>query len=94
MVMKTQTVAMIKIKHILIGWAKKWGLLPVSRAERKLAALRMKICVICPYSEESSFLRLINDEARYEKTLACSKCGCPVDAKTIVVDEKCPKGKW
>lgn len=83
-----------KIRHIVIGWGKRLGFLPTSKAEVELAALRMKQCGKCAYSKESKVLRILNGRAEYEHQLGCMKCGCPCYEKTIVVDERCPIDKW
>ena len=70
------------------------GLIPVSSAEEKLAELRMQRCQRCIHSFESKVLRVVNGHGEYIRKLACRKCSCPVWEKTIVVDEKCPEGKW
>lgn len=44
-----------------------------------LSAQRMKICSNCAYLRGG---------------IACSECGCAVDAKTRLPLESCPKDKW
>ena len=83
-----------KLKHILIGWLKAYGFLPSSAAEKKLSQLRLKQCSGCIYADESKVLKLLNGNATYEKSLYCTKCVCPADQKSLVVDENCPIGKW
>lgn len=83
-----------KIKHILIGWLKAYGWLPSSAAEKKLSQLRLKQCSGCIYADESKVLKLLQGKASYEKALYCTKCVCPADQKSLVVDENCPIGKW
>jgi hypothetical protein len=82
------------INHIIIGWGKKLRWLPTSEAELALGKLRIKQCKDCPFGKESRALKLINGHAHYQADVYCSKCGCPVLQKTLVVDEKCPIGKW
>jgi hypothetical protein len=83
-----------RLRHIIIGWGKRWGFLPTSKAEEKLAQIRMDICEKCPFSKESKLLILLNGEAEFQNTLSCTKCGCPCAPKTIVVDETCPVKNW
>lgn len=85
---------MKKVFHILKGWGKAMGIVSISRAEEKLSDLRLGICNICQFSEESKVLSIINGEDRYENILKCTKCGCPCVEKTLVVDEQCPIRKW
>jgi hypothetical protein len=86
---------MIKaITHIIIGWSKRWGILQTSKAEQKLSELRIERCTRCFFSEQSSVLKIINGKGEYQQHLSCRKCSCPIWQKTIVVDEKCPVGKW
>ena len=66
-----------KIKHIIIGWVRKWlGL------DQDLANIRLAICGQCPSRIHTS----LGD--------ACDECGCILDAKTRVGDEKCDMNKW
>ncbi len=85
---------MKKVFTILTGWGKRIGILQISKAEDKLAELRLRKCKICPLSKESKVLKLLNGNAGYEAQLQCTKCHCPCFEKAIVVDEKCPIDKW
>lgn len=83
-----------KVKHILLGWCKRAGLLPVSEAEEKLAQLRLNICAGCRYHKTSQVLEIVNGNAEEVNMLYCKKCTCPCYQKTIVVKEKCPMKFW
>jgi hypothetical protein len=85
---------MKKLLNILTGWGKRLGILQISKAEHKMAEVRMSICKWCPYSEQSKVMKILNGNVNYEAQLKCNKCGCPCWEKTIVVDEKCPIDKW
>jgi len=86
---------MVKLKHILIGWGKHWGILPVSEAEKKLSGLRLSICAGCPYHKVSRVLELLEGgQAEYVDTIYCTVCKCPAASKTIVVGEHCPDKRW
>ncbi len=85
---------MKKIGHILRGWGKALGVVPTTSAEKKLSELRLKICGICAESKPKQFLVWMNDDAHYEFSLMCDKCGCPCLEKSLVVDETCPLKKW
>ena len=39
---------------------------------------RAKLCAACPYNKKNT----------------CSKCGCPLIAKTRSKNSKCPENKW
>ncbi|SFW15794.1 hypothetical protein SAMN05661012_00315 [Chitinophaga sancti] len=84
----------MKIKNIVIGWAKRFSLIPSSEAETKLSELRMKQCGNCAESKPSQVLKIINGEGNYVHQLRCTKCGCPCQEKSLVVNEYCPIGKW
>jgi hypothetical protein len=84
----------VNIIHILRGWAKKWGLLPVSTAEQKLSALRLKQCNRCDLAKQSTVLKILDNSADWVDTAYCTKCNCPCEAKSLVTDEYCPIGKW
>lgn len=83
-----------KLMHILTGWGKRFGFIPVSKAEVKLADLRMKECGKCDNAKASKMLEIINGNASYENRIFCTICKCPCYEKTIVTDEYCPIGKW
>lgn len=85
---------MKKIIHILIGWAKVFGWIKTSTAEKKLSDLRLSICKICEYAEESRVLDMINGDMQEVDCLKCTKCKCPCLQKSLVVDELCPIKKW
>lgn len=85
---------MINLLHIAEGWSKSLGWLEVTEENRALSNARMKICSTCPYATESSFLKLLKGEAKEMGAIACGKCGCPVNEKTLVINETCPEGKW
>lgn len=87
-------VAVMKIKNIFIGWAKRFGLLPTSEAETKLSVLRLKQCSSCVDADEKKVLQILNGNAHYENMLACTRCGCPCKEKSLVLNESCPIGKW
>lgn len=91
---KTVVVVIKKIGHILTGWGKSLGLIPITPAENKLSELRLKACKTCFHSKESKVLKIVKGTAEEELTLMCMLCGCPCKEKSLVVDEFCPKGKW
>lgn len=83
-----------KIGHIIQGWGKRLGLIPISKAEDKLAELRMKQCKKCPHSKKSTVIKIIAGKVNNEETEVCELCHCPWYEKTIVIDEYCPINKW
>lgn len=84
----------MSLKTIFIGWGKKFGFLPTSRAEEKLSKLRMSICDRCRESKTSKVLVILNGEANRVDSLFCNKCLCPCLEKSLVVEEHCPIHKW
>lgn len=84
----------MKIKNIFLGWFKKWELLKMCEAEKKLSALRLKICDRCDRSKDNKILELINESAITVHRKYCTVCKCPCLQKSVVVDEKCPLDKW
>jgi hypothetical protein len=85
---------MVNLLHIAEGWGKSLGWLDVSPEDQQVSIERMKICAVCPFAKESNFLKLLKGEARDMDAIYCTKCGCPVNEKTLVTDEKCPEKKW
>jgi len=84
----------LRLRNIVVGWGKYWGILPTTKAEKALSELRLKQCGNCIFSDASKFLKLVNGQAKYEHQLVCTKCTCPCKQKSIVVEENCPVGKW
>lgn len=85
---------MVNFLHIAEGWGKSLGWLDVSIDNQQLSIERMKKCATCPFAKESSFLKLFKGEAREMDAIKCTECGCPVNEKTLVTNEKCPIGNW
>lgn len=83
-----------KLVNILTGWGKTRGWIPVTSVEEKLQELRLEKCKVCFHSKESSVLKIIKGEAKYDGILQCTKCHCPCEEKAIVVGEECPVNKW
>lgn len=86
---------MVNARHILVGWGKKWGILPTSEAEAKLSATRLQICSTCPEAKVSKVLTFVTpEEAEEVERIYCTRCSCPCIAKTLVVGESCPINRW
>jgi hypothetical protein len=85
---------MVNLKHILIGWGKSLKLLEVTPEEEVMSVARLQVCAVCPFATESSFLKLIKGDGVDMEAIACSKCGCPVNEKSLVKEETCPENKW
>jgi len=61
--------------------AKPWHLFdPNLRVDEEVANERMNICLDCKH--------LI------QMTKQCTKCGCFMEAKTLLKNAACPIGKW
>ena len=85
---------MANLSHILEGWSKSLGLMGVSKADRALSNERLKICATCPLAKESKILRLLKGNEHHIHVIYCTACGCPVNEKSLVAKEYCPKGNW
>jgi hypothetical protein len=88
---------MAGLKSIYEGWAKSLGLAKVSEENKKLALERVKICVKCPHAKEMWLKKFIDGILQNDELgsgIGCGKCGCPVNEKALVNNEKCPENKW
>lgn len=91
----------LNFKHIAEGWAKSIGLWNVTDDVKKLSMERMNVCATsgenggqCEFARESNFLKLLHGSANDIPAIYCSLCTCPINEKSLVTDEKCPKSKW
>jgi hypothetical protein len=70
--------------NIVIGWTDKvlsdFGLKEIPT----YAVDRAEICSGC---ESKIQIEIVDEDI-------CKECGCILSAKTLVKNEKCPKGKW
>lgn len=88
---------MVNLKNIYAGWTKALGLVEVSQENKELAKARVAICVDCPHAKEMWLKKFVDDVLKNDEIgsgIGCSKCGCPVNAKALVIEEKCPINKW
>lgn len=88
---------MSKLKNIFEGWSKSLGLVEVSEENKELARKRVEICIECPHAKEQWLKKFIDGILQNDvqgSGIGCGKCGCPVNEKALVVDEKCPDGRW
>lgn len=85
---------MKKVRNILTGWARAFGIIRVPGKVEKMSAERLAICNSCPSAGRSAVLRIINGMARKESQIYCKECKCPCLEKSMVESEKCPLGKW
>ena len=69
---------MWKMINILIGTFNN-----IFNKNKKISIPRMKICKDCEY------IKKINKIGN-----VCTICGCILESKTTVLNEKCNKGKW
>ena len=83
-----------KIPKILLAYARKWKVVKTSDSLQKLSRERLDKCIICPWSQVSKIVQVVNGNAQYEDTLVCNKCSCPCVEKTLVKSEKCLLNKW
>lgn len=82
-----------KLLAITTGWYNYN--FPDSRVER-LAKSRAAICSKCPLSRLSTAAHYITsgDKLVELRGIVCTKCSCPLSAKTRSVNDSCPEGKW
>jgi hypothetical protein len=87
----------MSLKYIYEGWSKSLGLVEVSEDNRVLARKRVAICVECPHAKEQWLKKFIDGMLQKDiqgSGIGCGKCGCPVNEKALVIEEKCPDGRW
>ena len=87
----------MSLRNIFEGWSKSLGLVEVSEENKELAKKRVAICVECPHAKEQWLKKFIDGMLQNDEVgsgIGCSKCGCPVNEKALVEDEKCPDGRW
>ena len=87
-------VVMTKILHIIQAWAKTLGWIKTTNEERELQKKRLDICLQCPHAKHSKTLEAIRGEITEVNVLKCDLCGCSLQEKTIIKNEKCPIEKW
>ena len=78
--------------HILKGWFHSQIYAP--QKIKKISEERLAICRTCPYAVEKTFLKFVRGKATEETTKACKFCGCPIQEKSLVKEEKCPMNLW
>lgn len=90
-------VKMSTIKNIYEGWTKSLGLAEVDEENKSLAKARVQICVECPNAKEQWLKKFIDGVLQRDELgsgIGCSKCGCPINEKALVIGETCPINKW
>lgn len=86
-----------KLKNIFEGWSKSLGLVEVSEENRELARKRVSICIECPHAKEQWLKKFIDGALQKDiqgSGIGCSLCGCPINEKALVPDEKCKDNRW
>ena len=84
---------MNKLSAIAEGWGKSLGLVEVSEENKALAIIRVSVCVKCPHAKEMWLKKFIDGFLRNDELgsgIGCEICGCPVNEKALVIEEKCP----
>ena len=87
----------LNLKNIYEGWTKSLGLVEVSQENKELAKTRVAICVDCPHAKEMWLKKFIDGFLKNDEQgsgIGCGVCGCPINEKALVINEKCPKGNW
>lgn len=91
--------------NIFIGWFNKGldGFNLLDRELKQLSDKRIGVCTNCQVRTKNKCDKKKADKAvkdliyEDEKVIAGQiypGCGCFLDAKTLVIDELCPLGKW
>jgi len=89
-----------KFKNIVEGWSNLAFKNPIVE---ELANERATICSKCPFSIHSSWVEAVVKSVGgknvttgklIKKGMVCSKCKCPIAAKSRALLEECPEKKW
>lgn len=82
-----------KIKEITEGWKNYMFENP---AVEEVAKDRAEVCGECPEPTNGIFKVFDNQTIKFKDVegLICSKCGCPLSAKTRSPNSVCPLNKW
>jgi len=88
-----------KFKNIVEGWSNLAFKNPVVE---EIANERATICSKCPFSIHSSWIEAVVSAVNKKqvtsklirKGMVCSKCNCPIAAKSRALLEECPEKKW
>lgn len=80
-------------KEIIEGW-RNLVIPPVELREviEEIANERQAICNVCPFQSENA--RAKGEYKSFRMDLHCTKCGCPLAAKTRSLSSACPLGFW
>lgn len=65
----------------------------IDKADKELVQLRRDICRGCQFSTRNPDPKYFENKGMTSLS-KCEKCGCFIAAKTTLVSEKCPEGKW
>lgn len=55
---------------------------------------RAKICMTCPSAVDDKLFKFVKNEMIELPGKKCAICGCGLQAKLQLRQEKCPKGLW
>lgn len=87
----------MNLKHVYEGWTKALGLVEVSEENKTLAKKRVAICIECPHAKEQWLKKFIDGALQRDEVgsgIGCGICGCPINEKALVENEKCPDNRW
>ena len=76
--MSSRKMVIYKLINIIKGWYFK-----IFNQNKELAKKRIATCIMCEHKEH---VEIIGD--------ICELCGCVLEAKARVQDEKCELNKW
>lgn len=84
---------MINLRNIIQGW---WNLTFPDPKIEVVAKKRLEICKTCIYNsanqQKYGLMKWMQNIRLLIKR--CNKCGCPLEAKTRAMGERCPYSKW
>lgn len=86
-----------KFLEIAHGWQ---NYISANPAVRELANRRLEECNMCPQRGEmnivaASVIRSVGPSSQESKPMyQCNNCGCPLAAKVMSPESRCPIGKW
>lgn len=81
-----------KFKEIANGWRNH--LIPPEELKeviKEVSEARLKICAECPHNSKTA---IENGYDTIRTDYHCTKCYCPLIAKTKSLESQCPIGKW
>lgn len=85
----------MNLVNIAVGWYRVISG-NITAEQKAMAAQRLDACDSCPHKLQMNaagelLMGLVNQP---DNTFYCGQCGCPLAAKVVSTDSKCPIGRW